>query len=504
MFAKVNLAADLDPVCDSSTTGEEHRDSRLGTFAGNYRLVARLGEGGMAAVYRGEHRDITGAVVAVKLLDRRLAATPGIARRFLREAQALFELMGRNRHIPRVLDYGRTKRGENYMVMEYLHGLDLAQVLQREGPLPWPRVARLALQLCDALAAAHARDILHRDIKPANCFLVEEDRVEVVKLIDFGVAKDLRDVADPTAVGTIVGTPAYLAPELLIDGAQPSVQSDIYSLGATLYRLLANQSHVAGQTWQDIAYQLQFAQLQPPSAHRGPDKPLPPEVDALVLRALDREPAQRFASMLEFADAVRACMPGTMPSRRPRAAARTTYLRRAFALGIAPLVTIGTLAVSDPPAAEPADVVLAIRVVQPEGGLRTAHSVEASSAKRAASDDLQHPAPGVQAKPRGEAGDGASRAARPDPLQRRRALRRDLGSVRSAVEVCAARHGGNLVAELAVRVQVSADGVGERVTLSEPSSPALITCVTRAIQSRRYTPGPAAETVRHVFRFRQG
>ncbi|MCY1013392.1 hypothetical protein OV079_49275 [Nannocystis pusilla] len=84
------------------------------------------------------------------------------------------------------------------------------------------------------------------------------------------------------------------------------------------------------------------------------------------------------------------------------------------------------------------------------------------------------------------------------------ALRRDLGSVRSAVEVCAARHGGNLVAELAVRVQVSADGVGERVTLSEPSSPALITCVTRAIQSRRYTPGPAAETVRHVFRFRQG
>jgi serine/threonine-protein kinase len=225
-FAKVNPVADLAPACDSAATGRGQGDPRLGTFAGNYRLVARLGEGGMAAVYRGEHRDITGALVAVKLLDRRWSATPGTTRRFLREAQAMFELMGGNRHIPRVLDYGRTENGESYMVMEYLRGRDLAQVLQQEGPLPWPRVARLTLQLCDALAAGHTRDILHRDIKPANCFLVEEGEGEIVKLIDFGIAKELRAVADPTAVGTIVGTPAYLAPELAGHRLSPAARGD--------------------------------------------------------------------------------------------------------------------------------------------------------------------------------------------------------------------------------------------------------------------------------------
>src|SRR5690606_19553612 len=136
-------------------------------------------------------------------------------------------------------------------------------------------------------AAAHARGILHRDIKPSNCFLVEEDGAEIVKLIDFGVAKDLRALEDQTSEGVIIGTPAFLAPEILIDGARPSVTSDVYSLGATLYRLLTNKPHVTGQTWQDIAYRLQFVPLLPPSNHAGPA--LSVEVDELVLRALDRE-----------------------------------------------------------------------------------------------------------------------------------------------------------------------------------------------------------------------
>lgn len=454
----------------------------------------------MAAVYRAEHRDISGAVVAVKILDRRLAVTSGMTRQFLREAQALFELMGRNRHIPRVLDYGKTERGDSYMVMEYLRGLDLAQLIQREGPLSWPRAARLTLQLCDALAAAHARDILHRDIKPANCFLVEEEGAEIVKLIDFGVAKDLRAVADPTAIGMIVGTPAYLAPEILIDGARPSVRSDIYSLGATLYRLLANTSHVAGQTWQDIAHDLQLAQILPPSAHLGPTRPLSSEVDALVLRALSRDPAQRFASVLELADAVRACLPAAPCQSSRTQAGRTISPRRVLA---APLIVLGVLTVGNPALVEPADG-SAIEAVRPEDTEGAAYTADPPSGARTASADPQHSPPGILLSAPTDAGEGEPPTTMLDPVQRRRALRRDLGSVRRAVEACTARHGGNLVAELAVRVQVSADGVGERVALPEPSSAALLACVTRAIRSRRYTPGPAAETLGHVFRFHRG
>ena len=499
MFAELDPIA-ADDAASTSPGSPRGLDPRVGLFVGNYRLTARLGEGGMAAVYRGEHRYVTGAVVAVKLLDRRLAATPGASRRFLHEAQALFELMGRNRHIPRVLDYGRTERGEGYMVMEYLRGLDLAQLLQREGPLPWPRAARLTLQLCDALAAAHARDILHRDIKPANCFLVEEEGVEIVKLIDFGVAKDLRAVADPTALGMIVGTPAYLAPEILIDGSRPSVRSDIYSLGATLYRLLANKPHVTGQTWQDIAYHLQLARILPPSAHLGPTPPLSPEVDALVLRALSRDPGQRFTSVLELADAVRACLAAAPVQRSRAGAGRTISARRVLA---ALSSAIGVLAVADPALVEPADGPT-IEAVRPESTRGAAHVADTPSGERVASAEPQHSAPGIALNAPTDAGNGEPPATMLDPVQRRRALRRDLGSVRRAVEVCAARHGGNLVAELAVRVQVSADGVGERVALPEPSSAALLACVTRAIRSRRYTPGPAEETLGHVFRFRQG
>lgn len=501
MLVKLQPIAESRLLDDAPTSGSrvDPRIDRLGTLAGNYRLVARLGEGGMAAVYLGEHRDITGAVVAVKLLDRRSAA-PGAARRFLREAQTMFELMGRNCHIPRVLDYGKTEAGDSYMVMEYLRGRDLARVVSEEGPLPWPRVAGLALQLCDALTVAHASGILHRDIKPANCVLVEEAGVELVKLIDFGVAKDLRNIADPTQVGTIVGTPAYLAPELLLGGAPASVQSDIYSLGATLYRLLCNKPHVSGSSWQDIAHHLQLAQILPPSAHLTPIRPLSPEVDALVLRALSRDPGQRFASVIELADAVRACLPAA-PCQRSRAqTGRTISPRRVLA---APLITLGMLAVGDPAVVEPAGGP-AIAAVRPEGTQGAVYMADTPPVERTASADLQHRAPGIPVSAPADAEDGEPSTARSDLVQRRRALRRDLGSTSRAVEVCATRHGGNLVTELAVRVQVNADGIAEHVTLPEPSSAALIACVTRAIQSRRYTPGVAAAALRQTFRFRPG
>lgn len=534
MFVKLEPVADAPPVDDSAATSSTRGDPRLGMLAGNYRLVERLGAGGMGSIYRAEHKDLSGAVVAVKLLDRHGASMPGASRRFLREAQAMFEIVGRNRHIPRVLDYGQTPEGESYMVMEYLRGHDLAQLLQREGPMPWMRAAAIVLQLCDALAAAHARGILHRDIKPSNCFLIEEDGAELVKLIDFGVAKDLRAVDEQTSEGMVVGTPAFLAPELLIDGARPSAASDIYSLGATLYRLLTNKPHVTGQNWEDIAYRLEFVPLQPPSAHVGPG--LSPMVDELVLRALHRDPAKRYASALELAEAVRRCLPQTSPdSTYPDgqpvtvssgAGAGSVGGRRARAFGMAPLVVVGILAFTDAPRLLISDQADAGDVPRPgEAGDETlaspqplslpepGRSVLAPAPPAGVSARLERLENTVQALARQlEEEQEPARAATvthqpPEstprsPGLRERTIRRELAAVRDSVGVCFARHGDNLTAELSVRVQLSSAGEAVRVTLPKDSRPGLSRCVTAAISARRYSPGPTATMVRYVFKFR--
>ncbi|WAS94520.1 serine/threonine-protein kinase [Nannocystis punicea] len=543
MFVKLEPVAEAPLADDSAATAANGRDPRLGTLAGNYRLVERLGAGGMGSIYRAEHKDLSGAVVAVKLLDRGGASTPGAGRRFLREAQAMFEIVGRNRHIPRVLDYGQTAEGENYMVMEYLRGHDLAQVLKREGPMPWPRAAALVLQLCDALAAAHARGILHRDIKPSNCFLVEEDGAELVKLIDFGVAKDLRVVEDQTSEGMVVGTPAFLAPELLIDGARPSSASDVYSLGATLYRLLTNKPHVTGQNWEDIAYRLQFVPLLPPSTHVGPR--LSPAVDELVLRALHRDPEKRYASALELADAIRRCLPRSSPDsawdgRQPvtgwsgARVFRSAAGRRALAFGTAPLLAVGILAFTDAPrpratdpapesnAPRPPDVVAEARVARRSAATApmtqtttTATMSRAAPAAAAMGDRLEQLENAVQALSRrvgdekSPAGDVTAALLQRTPghtkrsaSPRERVITRELTAVRDAVGVCFARHADNLTAELPVRVQVSSAGEAIRITLPNDSRPGLIRCVTEAIRARRYATGAAPTTVRHVFKFR--
>lgn len=536
MFVKLEPVADVPPVDDSAATSSTRGDPRLGMLAGNYRLVERLGAGGMGSIYRAEHKDLSGAVVAVKLLDRRGASIPGASRRFLREAQAMFEIVGRNRHIPRVLDYGQTAEGESYMVMEYLRGHDLAQLLQREGPMPWARAAAIVLQLCDALAAAHARGILHRDIKPSNCFLIEEDGAELVKLIDFGVAKDLRVADEQTSEGMVVGTPAFLAPELLIDGARPSVASDIYSLGATLHRLLTNKPHVTGQNWEDIAYRLEFVPLLPPSAHvaRG----LSPAVDELVLRALHRDPAKRYASALELAEAVRGCLPktspdSTYPNGQPVTVSSAAGLgsvgrRRARVFGMAPLLAVGILAFADAPrlltsdqaeaGAVPGLIEIHAETSAPPEAPTTVSILPsgiAGPSPAAVSDRLERLENAVQllARQLGDEPESANNtAATPQPApnlskrnagSRERAITRELADVRHAVGVCITRHADNLAAELPVGVQVSSVGEAVRVTLPKDSRPGLIRCVTAAITARRYTAGPGPTSVRHVFRFRK-
>jgi serine/threonine protein kinase len=280
------------------------RDHRTGMTVGNYVLQERLGQGGMASVYRAVHKNF-GELVAVKLLDARFIAEADMLPRFLHEARVMREISAKNQHIPRALDFGETAVGEPYLIMEHLTGQDLAELVRTVGPLEWSRLAPLALQLCDALIAVHSEHIIHRDIKPSNCFLAHDGGKQVAKLIDFGIAKDLNAQGEQTASNVVLGTPSYLAPELLTGVDHPNPRTDIYSFGATLYCLLTGRPPYKGRA-QDIVLERQRTRrLVPPSAERAAELPrLPRAVDELVMRALSIDPSRRFQSVDELAEAI--------------------------------------------------------------------------------------------------------------------------------------------------------------------------------------------------------
>jgi serine/threonine-protein kinase len=281
------------------------RDGRHGATIGNYVLLERLGRGGMASVYLAEHRGFRERV-AIKLLNARYGEQEDMRRRFLREALTMREISAENRHVVKAIDVGETPAGEPYLVMEYLAGRDLQKLLKMEGPLTWPRTAALALQLCDALASTHAKNIVHRDIKPSNCVIVGPPEDEAVKLIDFGIVKDLEASGEQTGEGILLGTPVYLAPEILAHGAQPDARSDIYALGATLYALVAGRPPYEGPTATVIAYKQMHEPLVAPSERRPAALPPVPEAaDELILRALERNPGRRFQTVEELAEAIR-------------------------------------------------------------------------------------------------------------------------------------------------------------------------------------------------------
>lgn len=287
----------------SSMQAPSRSDTRVGVLiTGRYQLMERLGKGGMAAVYRAVDLE-TGKDYAVKFLDRRFMSDPDMARRCQREARTMAEI--ESRHVPRAFVVGTTPDNEIYFVMEFLRGRDLDQVLTKEGPLPWRRAASIGLQLCEALAAAHSRNIIHRDVKPSNCFLVEggDADEDFVKLIDFGIAKDLDASGEQTSLGLVLGTPGYVAPELLAGEARASPATDVYGLGVTLYKLMSGRLPWTPSSTGDTTYAQMFEPPRPLREFvRGP---LPPTVEAAVMQAFERDPAKRFRSVEEFMAALR-------------------------------------------------------------------------------------------------------------------------------------------------------------------------------------------------------
>jgi serine/threonine-protein kinase len=267
-------------------------------LADRYRIVRRIGEGGMGAVYLCEHV-VLHRPLAVKVLRRDLSSDPEIVERFRNEAIAASQIGQEN--VVDVFDIGKTDDGALYYVMEALEGHSVGAILRHDGPIAVPRALAVLEQVGRALGAAHARGVVHRDLKPDNVFLVRrEDGTEQAKLLDFGISKLEQAGERLTQAGAIIGTPEYMAPEQAA-GAAVDHRTDVYAFGVMAYELLTGVLPFEGDSAIATLVAHQTKPPEPPSRRRAG---IPPDVDALVLRALAKRPEDRFDSMAALVDEV--------------------------------------------------------------------------------------------------------------------------------------------------------------------------------------------------------
>jgi serine/threonine-protein kinase len=275
-------------------------------LGGRYRLEASIGTGGMAQVYRGLDTTLD-RTVAIKILAPQFARDPSFVDRFRREAQAAARLNHPN--IVNVYDTG-VDGDTNYIVMEYVEGRTLAEYLASGGRLAPTRAAGIAEKVAEALAAAHAQGVIHRDIKPANIMVTRDGRV---KVMDFGIA---RLVAGPDTVeqtAAVLGTAAYLSPEQA-QGQTVDARSDLYSLGVVLYEMLAGRPPFTGDSAMAVAYK-HVQETPPPPSSLNHD--VPPPLDAVVMRALAKNPANRYQTAGEFRDDLQRVVAGQQVEATP-------------------------------------------------------------------------------------------------------------------------------------------------------------------------------------------
>jgi hypothetical protein len=268
----------------------------VGQTVGNYRIITKLGEGGVGEVYLAQHPDI-GRKVAIKFVRRALAEEPTLYGRFLAEARAANAIQHPN--IVEVLDFGRLSDGQPYIIMEYLPGESLAARLGRLGPLPVAAAVDLAAQVAGVLTAAHAKGIVHRDLKPDNVFLatgLPSARGEVLKVLDFGIAKlqgALREGSPHTRTGSLVGTPSYMSPEQCRGIREIDARTDLYALGIMLFEMVVGHPPFVSEGLGDLM-DMHMNRVPPPL--RGLVPGAPADLEALIARALAKRPEDRFAS----------------------------------------------------------------------------------------------------------------------------------------------------------------------------------------------------------------
>jgi eukaryotic-like serine/threonine-protein kinase len=269
---------------------------------GKYRVNRLLGEGGMGWVVVATHLQLEQRV-ALKFM--RSTKNPEAVGRFLREARAAARIQ--SEHVARVSDVGTLENGSPYLVMEYLEGEDLSELIEAKGAVPDYLAIDYAMQACEGLAEAHAAGIIHRDLKPANLFLARRTDGSVrVKLLDFGISKlapapGSQPEINMTSTQALMGSPLYMAPEQMRSSRSVDRRADIWSMGTIIYEMLTGHSPFEGETLPEVCAKIL---ADPPASLRTFQPDLSPELDVVVLRCLEKDPARRYPDVAALAQAL--------------------------------------------------------------------------------------------------------------------------------------------------------------------------------------------------------
>jgi serine/threonine protein kinase len=274
---------------------------------GKYRVGRVLGTGGMGAVFEATHA-MLGHKVAVKVMLPELSSDQQMSARLIREGRAASATGHHN--IARVTDMGWTDERALYVVMEYLEGRTLSELLETEGPLPLERAATLIGQVLEGLEAVHRASVIHRDLKPDNIMVLAREEGDQVKIFDFGISKIIDDDAklELTSTGLVMGTPLYMSPEQSRGAAEVDHRADLYSVGAIYYKILTGQPPITAPSLAALMARLIEGAVDPPSKWRAE---IPPALDAVVLRSLAPRPEQRYPDARSFRRAVGSVADGT-------------------------------------------------------------------------------------------------------------------------------------------------------------------------------------------------
>ncbi|HEY9678030.1 MAG TPA: protein kinase [Drouetiella sp.] len=276
------------------------QDPLLGTtLAGNYEIMEVIGHGGMGVVYKARHA-LMNRIVAIKMLQAQLISDSMSVKRFQQESMSASRINHPN--VITIYDFGISPSGQPFIVMDYLQGESLADVIKNDGQVGVERAIKILSQACDALDHAHKQNVLHRDVKPTNFVLINyDDETDFVKVVDFGVAKLMNDSPDGqrlTQAGEVCGSPVYMSPEQCT-GAELDQRSDIYSMGIVIYETLTGKLPILGKTMVDTMSK-HISEMPPTFTQARPDLYIPERLEQVVFRALAKDPNDRQQSMDEL------------------------------------------------------------------------------------------------------------------------------------------------------------------------------------------------------------
>ncbi|MFO0710780.1 MAG: serine/threonine-protein kinase [Sandaracinus sp.] len=339
-------------------------------IANQFKILEKIGSGGMGAVYKAEQPEMR-RFVAVKILHPRYLSRPDLVSRFRREARAMSHLSHPN--TARVFLYGQLDDGACYFVMEYLAGKNLAQTVRAEGPMEVGRAVDIMVQVCGALEEAHKQGIVHRDLKPENIFLTTQGGIsDYPKVLDFGLAKVTEREMRPgslilTQEGMVFGTPEFMSPEQA-RGEKLDGRSDIYSLGVIMYELLTGKLPFdANQPMEFIQKHIKEPPL--PLTKRAPNRDWPPGLWEALERSLAKKPEQRYATANEFAAALKNVISPTSQPPAPSLPPAATPI----AATVASLAPQGMQANAYQPSAAPPVAAVASNATGPQAAPSAMH-----------------------------------------------------------------------------------------------------------------------------------